>query len=267
MFAQAIETDPDYSLAYAGLADCHSYLYMFWVATEENLIAADVASRKAVDLDPDSAEAHVARGVAISLRKATEEAEKEFQTALELNPDLFEAYYFCARGHYARGNLEAAVAWFQSAHEARPEDYQAPCLMGSALAGLNRMEESAAAFRMTLQLAAKRLELNPGEARALYFSAISLVQLGEQKERSLELAERALAMDPEEPQVLYNVACVYALLGQSERAIDCLEQVIAHGDWWRSWTEHDPDLVSLRGHSRFQALLQLDSAPSRALRE
>jgi serine/threonine protein kinase/Tfp pilus assembly protein PilF len=261
MIARAIEIDPGYALAYAALADCYSYLYMFWEASEQNLQAADEASRRAVELDPELAEAYVARGVAISIGKRYEEADREFETAIRLNPRLFEAYYFCARGFYARGKLEQAVSWFERAIRARPEDYQAPILMASALAGLGRKAESDASFRNGLERAQKHLEIDPGDARAMYFSAIALCQLGESPEQSLEWAERALAMDSEEPQVLYNVGCVYALLGRADRAIECLATTIAHGGWWRTWMRNDPDLRSLESDPRFRALVQEPEGP------
>jgi len=255
MFAGAIEIDPYYAGAWAGLADCYSYLHMFWEVTEENFKQADEASRKAVKLDPDLAEAYVARGVAVSLGQQYEEAGKEFETAIRLNPTLFEAHYFHARGYYARGDLEQAVHWFKRACEVRPEDYQSPSLLGSALAGLGRKEESDAAFRKAVELAEKHLEVHPGEARALYLGAVSLCQLGEREEQSVEWAGRALAMDPEEPQVLYNVGCVYALLGRVDEAFDCLTATIAHGGWWRTWMKNDPDLGSLHDDPRFQTLV------------
>ena len=256
MITRAIDIDPGYALAYAALADCYSYLYMFWEASPENLVLAEKASLRAVELDPELAEAYVARGVAISLGKRYEEADKEFETAIRLNPKLFEAYYFCARGFYARGKREQAVTWFERASQARPEDYQAPTLMASALAGMGRKAESDAAYRKALALAQRHLEIDPGDARALYFSAIALCQLGEQREQSLEWAERALAMDPEEPQVLYNVGCVYALQGLPDKAIECLAATIAHGGWWRTWMRNDSDLASLKDDPRFQALVR-----------
>ena len=105
-------------------------------------------------------------------------------------------------------------------------------------------------------MARKHLEVYPGDARALYFGALALCQLGEPEELSLEWAQRALTMDPDEPQVLYNVACVYALLGRSEQAIERLAQTIAHGGWWRIWMKNDPDLESLHPHPGFQALVK-----------
>jgi hypothetical protein len=72
----------------------------------------------------------------------------------------------------------------------------------------------------------------------------------------VEWLERALAIEPDEPNVQYNVACVYALLGDVERAIDCLEKSITRGWVQREWMEHDPDLEPVRSHPRFQALLR-----------
>jgi non-specific serine/threonine protein kinase len=256
MFAKAIEIDPGYAGAYAGLAGCHSYLYMFWNVTEEHALAAADASRRAVELDPELPEAYVARGVAVSLRDRYDEADAQFAHAIRLKPSLFEAYYFQGRGYYARGQLERAVECFQRAQEVRPEDYQAPSLLGSALKGLGRQADADAAYRRAFEMARKHLEVYPGDARALYFGALALCQLGEPEELALEWANRALTMDPEEPQVLYNVACTYALLGRAEEAITHLSRTIAHGGWWRIWMRNDPDLVSLHGEPAFQELVR-----------
>ena len=255
MFTRAIEVDPNFAGAYCGLADCHAYLYMFWDVKDEHIRKAEEASRRAVELDPELPEAYVSRGVAISLRDY-DKADEQFAAALRLNPTNFEAYYFQGRGYYARGKLEPAVACFSRAIDARPEDYQAPALLGSALGGLGRKVDSAAAFRLTLENSKKHLEVYPGEARALYFGANAMAQLGEDEGRAMEWAERALAMDPDEPQVLYNVACVYALLGHADRAVDCLARTIVHGGWWKTWMTNDPDLSAVSDHPRFRKLLE-----------
>jgi tetratricopeptide (TPR) repeat protein len=83
--------------------------------------------------------------------------------------------------------------------------------------------------------------------RSTLGQAGSLSQLGE-RARGLEWAQRALAMDPEETSILYNVRCVYALLGEAEKAISCLEKATACGDWYKGWAQKDSDLDSLRSH-------------------
>jgi serine/threonine protein kinase/Flp pilus assembly protein TadD len=253
MFARASVIDPNYARAYAGVADCCSFLYQYWEASEANLKEADAASRKALELDPELAEAHASRGLALSLRKQFDEAEKEFEIAIRLDPKLFEAYYFYARARFAQGRLEDAAHWFEEASRVRPEDYQSPSLLSMVYSGLGRKADAQASYRRALEGIEKHLELHPDDARATYFGAGSLAQLG-QRERALEWARRALAMDPDDSGVLYNVACIYSLLGQTEQALDCLEKAVAHGFGHKSWLENDSDLNAARSHPRFQAL-------------
>jgi adenylate cyclase len=77
-----------------------------------------------------------------------------------------------------------------------------------------------------------------------------------QRDQALERARRALAIDPEDAGLLYNVACVYALAGSSEEALDHLDKAIQNGFGQREWLENDSDLDSVRGEPRFQALLR-----------
>jgi serine/threonine protein kinase/Tfp pilus assembly protein PilF len=254
MFSRAIEIDPGYARAYAGVADCHSYLYMYWEASDTNLQAADDASRKALLLDPGLAEAHVSRGLAISLSKRYDEAEIEFQTAIRLDPRLFEAYYFYARACFQQGKLDDAAREFEHASEVKPEDYQAPQLLAMVYIALGRKKDAEESYRRAWQRAEKHLELHPDDARALYLGANALCQLGE-RARSLDWARRALAIDPEDCGILYNIACVYALQGKSDEAIDCLDKAMTHAFWYRRWAQNDADLDSLRSHPRFQALM------------
>jgi adenylate cyclase len=254
MFTRAIDIDPGYARAYAGVADCHSYLYMYWEANEANLQAADDASRKALLLDPGLAEAHVSRGLAISLSKRYDEAEIEFQTAIRLDPKLFEAYYFYARACVQQGKPEDAARLFQQASDVKPEDYQAPQLLAMVYFGMGRKAEADETYRRAWQRAEKHLELHPDDARALYLGANALCRLGEGS-RSLDWARRALAIDPEDCGILYNVACVYALQGKTDEAIDCLDKAMTHAYWYKRWAKNDSDLDSLRGSPRFQALM------------
>jgi serine/threonine protein kinase/tetratricopeptide (TPR) repeat protein len=253
MYERAIEIDPRFAMAYAGMADCCSFLYMYWDGSKSNLEAADSASRKALELDSEQAEAHASRGFALNLSRHYEEARQHFETAIRLNPKLYEAHYFYARACFQEGKLAEAVKHYEDASRVRPEDYQALLLMQSPLNALGRHEDAIAALRRGLQVAEKHLELNPDDARALYLAASALLQLGD-RERALEWARRAHAIDPEDSGVLYNVACIYALAAMPEEALKCLEKAIQNGFGHREWIEHDSDLDSLRGDPRFEAL-------------
>jgi len=253
MFAKAIEIDPTYALAYAGLADSCSVLYTNFDASEANLSNAETASRRALELDPGLAEAHVARGMAVSLHGRHVDAEWEFETAMRLNPQLFDAAYMYGRALTAQGKHEKALKMFERAAELRPEDYVVPGMVGSAYASLGRTAEEQLAYRRQSTASAKRLELNPDDPRALYMGAIALSHLGELT-RAKDWARQALAINPSDATVLYNVACMYATSGEAEEAITLLERAVASGFGHWNWIENDSDLESLRGHPRFQAL-------------
>ncbi|HMA19233.1 MAG TPA: protein kinase [Gemmatimonadaceae bacterium] len=253
MFNRAIETDPDYARAYAGVADACSLLYMYFDARDFNLRQADIASAKALELEPDLAEAHVARGLAISLSKRFREAEAEFETAMRLDPKLFEASYWFGRALLAEGRFQEAVKMFERASALRPEDYQAPNFLAQAYNSLDMKDEGVAANKRSIRLMEERLELNPADARASNLLAATYANFGD-VEKAMDYAERSLAIDPDDAMLLYNVACTYALLGKKDDAISCLERAVDKGFGHKEWLEHDPDLIPLRDDPRFQTI-------------
>lgn len=254
MFEQAIAIDSGYGRAFAGLADCYSLLYTNWNARSAFRDKADVASQKALELEPELAEAHAARGLALSIHKRFDLAQTAFETAIRLNPNLYEARYFYGRACLAAGRLDDAARLLAEASQLCPEDYQALLLGASVLAGLGRKAEAEAAYRRGLEVADNHLQLYSDDARAFCLGAVAWCQLGEQS-RALDWARRALAMDPDEPMTLYNVACVYSLLGQIEEAIDTLNRAVAKGFTHKAWIENDADFKPLHGDPRFRALL------------
>src|SRR3546814_764945 len=105
MYGEAIKIDPKYAMAYAGMADARSSLFRYYRDSSMGYGAlADEASRRAVELDPDSAVAHTARGTALMFNGRHVDAEKHFETAIVLNPHPYEPYDF-----YGRACLFAAT--------------------------------------------------------------------------------------------------------------------------------------------------------------
>ncbi len=255
LYSGAIEKDPAYARAYAGIAQCCAFLYQNAGGHAADLERADQASRRALALEPDSAEAHAARGVALSLHHQHAEAAAEFETAIRRDPGLFEPHYFYARDAFSQGDHEAAVRHYEDALRARPEDYQSPLLAAQSYAALGRPAQADEARRRGVRLAEEHLRLEPDDARALYMGANGLVALGE-TERGLQWADRALAIDPDEAMLLYNIACIKSLAGAREQALDCLERSVRAGLVLRDWVLHDPDLDPLRDSPRFQAVLR-----------
>jgi adenylate cyclase len=255
LFSRAIALDPSFALAYAGLADCWSYIFLYVERTESSRQQADSASLQAVQLAPESAPAQASHAVALSLNSCDAEAEKAFDKAIQLDSNLFEAYYFYARHCFARGALQKAASLYEQAMRVRPEDYQAPLLVAQIYEGMGRASEARSSRRKGIELAEKHLENNPKDARAVYMGANGLAALGDKK-KAMDWAERALAMGPKDSMLLYNVGCIYSLLGQHDSAFNCLEQSIAHGLTQKGWFENDDNLAPLRSEPRFQELLR-----------
>jgi TolB-like protein/Flp pilus assembly protein TadD len=253
LFTRAIEADPGFALAHAGIADCSSLLHMYYPSAEPALEQADRSSQRALALSPDLAEAHAARGFALFQLKRHDEAAAEFQTAIRLDPTQFEARYFCARQCFQRGQLTEAARWFEEAARVR-ESTEARFFAAQAYEADGLHDEAMAAYRTALVVSERHLLLQPDDPRAATMRAVALCRLGRPAE-GLEWARRALAIDPEDAGVRYNVACLYALEGKAEESLDCLEECVRLGFGNTEWIARDPDVASLHGHPRFVALV------------
>ena len=253
LFTRAIEADPQFALAHAGIADCSSLLHMYYPSAEPALEQADASSRRALELAPDSAEAHAARGFALFQLKRHDEAAAEFQTAVRLDPMQFEARYYCARQCFQRGQLTEAARWFEEAARVR-ESPEARFFAAQAYEANGLHDEARAAYEKALEVSERHMMLHPDDPRTATMRAVALCRVGRPAE-GLDWARRALTIDPEDAGVRYNVACLYALEGRSDEALDCLEECVRLGFGNVEWIGRDPDMQSLHGHPRFAALV------------
>ena len=257
MFAKAVELDPLYARAYAGIADCDSFLFLHY-HLETGIDGILATSAKALDLDDKLAEAHASRGLALSLGKRYEEATTEFERAIALDPNSFEAHYFYGRACVTQGKLERAATLFERAAENKPDDYQSVCLLIPTYRALGRPRDSENAARKGVERAKVELTLHPENARAAYLGANALVVLGETV-RAREWASRALSIDPDDVLTQYNVVCVYSLLGDIDEAFDLLERLLPYAghELKHGWIKNDSDLDPLRSHPRYEKVLEI----------
>jgi adenylate cyclase len=254
MFAKAVELDPLYARAYAGLADCNSFQFLWYrdVAIENIL----ETSAKALSLDDKLAEAHASHGLALSLMQQYEPATAEFEKAIALDPNSYEAHYLYARASVSQGKLERAAALFERAAEIKPDDYQSLCLLIQVYRSLGRDQDSKNAARKGVKLAERELTLHAEDPRPAHLGIAALLELGED-DRAREWMSRALAIDPDDPMTQYNLACGYTRLGDFDAALDLLERSLAQARGEiRQWVKHDSDLDALRTHPRFQKIVE-----------
>ena len=254
MFAKAVEIDPLYARAFAGMAICDARLENWYrdVIDPASILAA---ANKAIALDPSLAEAHVARGVALSNRGEVEAATASFEQALTVDPNSFDAQLAFARFLVTRGNLEQSVPHFTRAVELNPDDWQSPMLVDSVLMALDRPVDAERYARIGIKRAEEALRLHPENSRPAQLGAPTLARLGE-REKSMDWLERAMFIDPEDPIVSYNAACTYTQLGEADKAFAALEKWASNsGSEMESWIETDSDFDLIRGDPRFDAFM------------
>jgi adenylate cyclase len=254
MFSTAVALDPDYARAYAGIADCESAL-RDWHAGDYTLEGILELTAKALALDPNLAEAHASRGLALHQDGRDQQALVEFEKALALEPDLYEANFHYGRFLFMQGKFESAIAFFTRASQIRPDDYLSPIHLMSASRSLGLQEERQKWAHIGIERAEHALENHPENAGPAHRGALALAHMGDHA-RAKEWVKRAQAIDPDDIVAQYNVACVYALLNECDTALDILEALLPQSSCYQIlWFEHDSDLDSIRDHPRFQKML------------
>ncbi len=254
LFHQALAMDPDFAPAWAALAVSNVLVYRFSLASEAHRSEATRAANRAVEIDPGLAEAWTAKGAATTICCDFASAESAFRKALQLGPESFEAHYYYARAATEMGQFEKAAALYERAAAIRPDDYQALVFAGQAYQSLGQRERGLDAERRALAVAERAVARDPTDARALVLSAAGLIHAGRPDE-ARAWVERACSLEPDEPHCRYNAACAYVVLGEHERALDMLESIDLAAMANRDWMEHDFELDPLRHHPRFRAIM------------
>lgn len=256
MFQRALDIEHDYAAAHAGIADCNSHLLD---AGDTSITTNEIfeQSERALTIDANLAEAHASKGLALYTAGRYEEAEASFERALSLKPDLFEAYFFYGRNCFNRGQYGKAADLFGKAAQVKSEDFRALGLQSMCFQSLGRLEDMRAAAKAALARTEAAVAERPDDADALAFGAGLLAALGE-NDRTRDWAERASIIEPDDFYMHYNIACAFAILGETELAMDRLERIMGPSTL-RSLQEymlHDSDLDVLRDHPRFADILK-----------
>src|SRR6478736_3553459 len=178
MFAKAVELDPLYARAYAGMANCDSFLryyYRFDISTDSILALAATA----LSLDEALPEVHASRGFALLLAHRPDEAVAEFERAIALDPSSFEAHYLYGRLCHGQGKMEKTAALFERAAEINPDDLNVPTFLTHVYRSLGRDEAQQRWARRTVEIAERQLALYPDDARPPCMGIEGLIELGE----------------------------------------------------------------------------------------
>ncbi len=255
MFTKATEIDPLYARAYAGIAICDTRLvnwYRAEIPTDEIMAVAD----KALSLDPNIAEAHVARGLALGNDGDDQAAVAAFERALATDPANHDAHVAFARYLVTHGDFQRAAPLFEQAIKLNPEDWQSPMLIDNVLLALGRTDEADRYARLGIERAEAEMRQHPENSRPAQLGAPTLARLGE-RDKALEWLERTMFLDPDDPIVIYNAACTYAQLNEPDPAFAALEKwANITGSEQKMWIETDSDFDLIRGDPRFASLME-----------
>ena len=257
MFERALEVDPGFGRAWAGLAYTYGFEHLYFNASSVNRDEALRTSRKALELAPERAESHVSAGIAHCMVQDYPAAESEFEKAMKLDPESYDAWYFFGRTKVHEGDVARAITLFERAAEIRPEDYQSMLLLPQLYHSTGDRERELKAAREGIKRARMVLDLNPDDNRALNMGAFALLRLGD-REEAMRWMESSVEKAPLDSIVHYNAACLYALAGEVEKSLDCLENIqLRVGNLNREWLTHDSDLDSIREHPRYAKILSI----------
>jgi len=252
---RAIALDPDYAPAWANLAEMCAIRHVSFLSDPEAVEQADSASRRAVDLNPHLGYVHNARGLTLFCMARHDEAEAEFLAAMDLDATLFDAPYNYGRLLATTAKPLQAAHYFDIAADLNADDYQAATLASGIYRGKGMMDEARRTAERAMLALNRARAADPNDARALYFGAGILQQLGETEEAE-RWASRAEQLQPDDQATLYNLACFHSLAGNIDKSISLLERTEKVG-WDRfAWAMNDADLDNVRSDPRFQQLLQ-----------
>jgi len=285
-FQKAIDLDPKYALAYAGLADVHSLVPVYaGTAPQDDVPKALAAARKAVDLDDRLAESHTSLGNALVSSVQLKAAEAEFRRALELNPNYATAHQWLAECLFGQGRFSESLAENERAHELDPLSLIINASYASSLAGAGRYEEAVQQARKTLDLdpelvpgheilgqiyedegklneaiieysKANELGPTPSNFAMLAHAYAKTGRMGETR----KILDKLTDLSAQQYVGAYPLAVVHLALGEKDEALRLLEQSFVERDILLQGLygsiKIDKRLDPLRHDPRFQKLVE-----------
>jgi non-specific serine/threonine protein kinase len=263
MFEQAIQLDPNFALAHAGIAHLCGLVYEIreqnpkWI--ERGLAACD----RATALAPDLPEVLVARARICYAQKKYEETALLAWRAIERKPDCEGSWNMLGRAYFSCGRNEEAAALTERAIEANGDDYNTYIPFSRALERLGRKEEAEQVRQRMSKVLRQQLELVPEDVRARILLANNLASSEHDADESIRHLQTAVALRPGDPNTLYNAACTYGILGKKTEALETFKKGVEAGYSNLNWAARDSDLDCLHDDPEFQKLVGLSEDPVR----
>jgi serine/threonine protein kinase/Tfp pilus assembly protein PilF len=232
-FERAVELDPEYALAYAGLADVYNVLPSnVGTPVEEVLPKAKEAANKALDLDDNLGEAHASLGLALSLGEDTLGAEKEYLKAIELNPGYAYAHYWYSLLLGETGRHEESLKELKTAYELDP-------LSVVILVNLASKRWESGDSLQALELIERALEIEPTRMATYRVYGNGMRSSG-RLEDAVRIFQRAIQIDSTYSSAYNQLCYTYNEMGDFERAIKSADHYVQS-------LPDEPDAYDTRG--------------------
>lgn len=282
-FEQAIKIDPNYALAYAGLADAYRGLAIAGeLSPAEYLPKAKAAAQKAVELDGTLSDSHGVLGfIVFWLDWDWQECERHYRRALELNPNNPEVLIYYANLYSNLGRHEEALTMAKRARELDPLNLRTNALEAQFMIHAGQNDEALERLQKTLDLDQNHWLANIftvsvyiekgmyaeaiehgrraggiyDSTRANAFLGYALARSGREQEARTEL-EKLLKLEKETYVSYYNVAMIYNGLGDREETLRWLERGYQQRDPRMIFLKAEPKWNNLRNEPRFIDLLR-----------
>jgi serine/threonine protein kinase/Flp pilus assembly protein TadD len=284
-FQQAIEKDPNYALAHAGLASTYVLLPEYaGVKPKDAVPMAEAAAKRATELDPTLAEAHAVLGLLLSsFRWDWDGAEREYKRAIELNPNYPTTYHWYCILLRTEGRFDQALATITRAQELDPLSLVIGWNVAEILTLMQRYDQAREQYRKMLELdpnfpgariglgwlhvqqgkypeaikefQAVRQILGPDDSYGLEALGYMYAKSGK-KEEAVKVLNHLLALSKQGSSVSVEIAVVYAALEEKEKAFEWLERGSDEKNPLIGYLRVDPEWENLRGDPRYAALLR-----------
>lgn len=255
LFHKAIELDPRFAAAFAGLGEAYGILYRDFERKEAWLDKALEVSLKALMYDATLSEAYASLGLAYFGKNQLQEALEAAEKAVELDPNNSNAYWILARIHHTTDNDRAAAEALEKILDIDPDFIEAYSDLMMYYERLGEMERYEEILQASLQALPRYLLHHPDDAYKRMSYAVSLTYAGQTKEAKEEGA-KALGSSPSDPIMMYYGACLFARLGEKPRAVELLRNAVEAGYENYDWIKRDPDFENIREEPEYIELME-----------
>jgi len=254
-FQKAIQHDPRYASAYAGLGESYGVLYRDFDRKEMWLDRALEVSLKAIMYDATLSEAYASLALVYFGKKSLDEALEASQKAILLDPKNFNAYWILSRIYHTTDRDNDAAKALETAIALNPEFLQAYDDLIMFYERLGNKEKYDQVLHNVLNIYPRYLLQHPDDAYRRMAYAVHLTYEQRNAEAKTE-GEKALESSSSDPIMMYYGACLYARLGEKQKSVELLKNAVTHGYENFEWIKRDPDFNSIRGEPEYVELMR-----------